>query len=92
LYENTPATVAGLKWEIMKIDKRDRLFLTWNPIRKRISVITAFTDLQKTEVEILPGWQIASTISNQYIDKSAHNMPKYYDRVVAVDQSGNTSK
>jgi fibronectin type 3 domain-containing protein len=44
------------------------------------------------DVEISGRKQIASTISNAYTDISVHNMPQYYYKVVAVDQSGNASK
>lgn len=90
--DDPPASVSGLNWEIRKIDDRDRAVLDWEPNRENDFCYYRIYRSEKPDVEISPRKQIASTISNQYIDKSVHNMPKYYYRVIAVDQSGNSSK
>ncbi len=89
--DDPPASVSGLKWEIMKIEDRDRAVLDWEPNRENDLCYYRVYRSEKPEVEISPRRQIASTISNQFIDKSVHNMPKYYYRVIAVDQSGNSA-
>ncbi len=92
-YDNDPpAGVSGLKWEIGKMEDRDRAVLTWEPNKEKDLCYYRVYRSEKPDVEISPVRQIASTISNQYIDISVHDMPKYYYRVIAVDQSGNSSK
>ncbi len=90
--DDPPASVSGLKSEIRQIEDRDRALLTWDPNTEKDFCYYRVYRSEKPDVEISPRKQIASTISNQYIDKSVHNMPKYYYRVIAVDQSGNSSK
>jgi hypothetical protein len=90
--DDPPAPVVGLKSEITKIEDRDRALLTWDPNSEKDFCYYRVYRSEKPDVEISPKRQIASTISNQYIDRSVHNMPKYYYRVIAVDQSGNSSK
>lgn len=87
-----PAAVKGLKWEIRKIDNRDKAVLTWNPSPEKDLCYYRIYRSEKPDMELSPRKQIASTISNQYIDISVHDMPKYYYHVIAVDQSGNSSK
>jgi hypothetical protein len=90
--DEPPAAVTGLKWEIRKIDDRERAVLSWDPNGEKDLCYYRIYRSPVPGVEILPRWQIASTISNQYIDKSVHDMPRYYYRVIAVDQSGNSSQ
>jgi hypothetical protein len=90
--DDPPAAVTGLKWEIRKIDDRDRAVLSWDPNTEKDLCYYRIFRSEKPDVEISPKRQIASTISNQYIDISVHDMPKYFYRVNAVDQSGNNSK
>jgi hypothetical protein len=90
--DDAPAAVAGLKWEIRKIDDRNRAVLSWDPNTEKDLCYYRIYRSEKPDVEISPRRQIASTISNQYIDISVHDMPKYYYHVVAVDQSGNPGK
>lgn len=90
--DEPPASISGLKWEIRKIDDRDRAVLSWDPGTEKDFCYYRIYRSEKPDVEIAPRRQIASTISNQYIDMSVHNMPRYYYRVLAVDQSGNCSK
>jgi hypothetical protein len=89
--EEVPAKVKGLQVEKKKIDNRDREVLTWEPNGEKDFCYYRIYRSEKPEVEISPRRQIASTISNSYIDISVHNMPQYYYRVIAVDQSGNSS-
>jgi hypothetical protein len=90
--DDPPASVAGLKWEIRKIEDRDRAVLSWEPNTEKDLCYYRIYRSEKPVVEIAPRRQIASTISNTFIDKTVHNMPKYYYRVIAVDQSGNSSR
>jgi hypothetical protein len=90
--DDAPATISGLKWEIKKIEDRDRAVITWDPNTEKDFCYYRIYRSEKPDVEITPRRQIASTISNEYIDKSVHEMPRYYYKVVAVDKSGNTSK
>jgi hypothetical protein len=90
--DDPPEVVKGLKWERKKIDDRDRAVLTWEPNTEKDFCYYRIYRSPETEVEISPRWQIASTISNKYIDMSVHNLPEYNYRVIAVDQSGNSSK
>lgn len=90
--DDPPCQVNGMKVEIRKIDNRDRAVLKWKPNTENDFCYYRIYRSEKPEVEISSRKQIASTISNEYIDKSVHNMPRYYYRVIAVDQSGNSSK
>jgi hypothetical protein len=90
--DDAPAAVTGLKWEIRKIDDRDRAVLSWDPNMEKDLCYYRIYRSEKADVEICPRRQIASTISDQYIDISVHDMPKYFYHVIAVDQSGNSSK
>ena len=89
--EEPPANVTGLKWETTKIEDRERAIIKWDANTENDFCYYRIYRSEKPDVEITQEKQIASTISNQYIDKSVHNMPKYYYRVIAVDQSGNSS-
>jgi hypothetical protein len=92
-YDNEPpAIVKGLNVERRKTGSRDREVLTWEPNTEKDICYYRIYRSEKKEVEISPRKQIASTISNQYIDQSVHYLPPYYYRVIAVDQSGNTSE
>lgn len=90
--DDLPAKVKGLKVEYKKIEDRDRAVLTWEPATEKDFCYYRIYRSEKPEVDISARRQIASTISNEFIDKSVHNMPRYYYRVIAVDQSGNSSK
>lgn len=90
--DDPPAAVSGVKWEIKKIEDRERAVLTWESSTDKDLCYYRIYRSEKPDVEVAPWRQIASTISNQYIDISVHDMPKYYYRVIAVDQSGNSSK
>ncbi len=90
--EDPPASVAGVKWERKELDGRERAVLEWQPNTEKDLCYYRIYRSEKPDVEISPVRQIASTISNMYIDMSVHNMPEYYYRVIAVDQSGNCSR
>lgn len=90
--DDPPSQIKELKVENKKIEDRDRAVLTWEPNTEKDFCYYRIYRSEKPNVEISPRRQIASTISNQYIDISVHDMPKYYYRVIAVDQSGNSSK
>ena len=92
-YDNDPpAKVRGMKVEYRKIGNRDRTVLTWESNTEKDFCYYRIYRSEKPEVEISARRQIASTISNEYIDQSIHNLPQYYYRVIAVDQSGNSSE
>jgi len=90
--EEPPAEIKGLQVENKKDEGRDRAFLTWEPNNEKDFCYYRIYRSEKPDVEISERKQIASTISNAFTDISVHNMPQYYYEVVAVDQSGNTSK
>jgi hypothetical protein len=90
--DNPPQQVEDMKVENMKIDGRDRAVLSWKENTDKDFCYYRIYRSEKSEVEIIPRRQIASTISNKYIDLAVHDMPHYYYRVIAVDQSGNSSK
>ena len=92
-YDDTaPANVTGMTVEIKKLEGRDRAVLAWNANNEKDFCYYRIYRSEKPDVEISPRKEIATTISNQFIDKSVHNMPKYYYHIIAVDQSGNSSK
>jgi hypothetical protein len=90
--DDPPAAVTGFKYEIRKMDDRDRAVLTWDQNKEKDLCYYRIYRSEKPDVEISPRKQIASTIATSYIDKTVHDMPKYYYKVVAVDQSGNAGK
>ncbi|MCK4992916.1 MAG: fibronectin type III domain-containing protein [Bacteroidales bacterium] len=89
--ENPPAPVKNLMVEKIKID-RDRNVLTWNPSDEDDFCYYRIYRAEQENVEVSPLKQIATTISTKYIDKRVHGLPQYYYKVVAVDNSGNSSK
>lgn len=90
--EDPPTDIKGLKVEKGKENGRERAFLTWEPNNEKDFCYYRIYRSEKPEVEISERKQIASTISNTFTDISVHNMPQYYYKVIAVDQSGNASK
>jgi len=90
--DDPPEIIKGLKVEMMKVEERGRAVLTWEPSMEKDFCYYRIYRSEKPDVEISPRKQIASTINNQYIDISVHDMPRYYYHVIAVDQSGNSSK
>ena len=90
--DDPPASITGMNSQSRKIDDRERTLLTWDPNSEKDLCYYRVYRSEKPDIEISPRRQIASTISNQYTDISVHNMPKYYYRIIAVDQSGNSSK
>ena len=90
--DDPPADVEGMNVEKKKIEDRMRAVVSWQPNKEKDICYYRVYRSEKPDVEISPRKQIASTISNTYIDRSVHNMPDYYYKVIAVDQSGNSSK
>jgi|WetSurMetagenome_2_1015567.scaffolds.fasta_scaffold00169_22 hypothetical protein len=90
--DEPPADVKGLQAEKKNDGDRDREFLKWEPSTEKDFCYYRIYRSEKPDVEISARKQIASTISNNFIDISVHNMPQYYYHVIAVDQSGNPSK
>jgi hypothetical protein len=90
--DDPPSDVNGMKVERKKLEGRDRAVLTWQSNDEKDFCYYRIYRSEKPDVEISPRRQIASTISNTYVDRSVHNMPDYYYKVIAVDQSGNSSK
>jgi hypothetical protein len=90
--EEAPEPVKGLKVERKEIEGRQKAVLTWEPNTEKDLCYYRVYRSQKPDVDIVPHRQIASTIGNGYLDQSVHDMPAYYYRVIAVDQSGNAGK
>jgi hypothetical protein len=90
--EEPPSEIKGLKVEKGKENGRERAFLTWEPNTEKDFCYYRIYRSEKPDVDISERKQIASTISNAFTDISVHNMPQYYYKVIAVDQSGNASK
>ncbi|OFX37950.1 MAG: hypothetical protein A2X04_05935 [Bacteroidetes bacterium GWF2_41_9] len=90
--EDPPSNVKGLQVENKKDEGRDRAFLTWEANSEKDFCYYRIYRSEKPDVEISGRKQIASTISNSFKDISVHNMPQYYYKVVAVDQSGNAGR
>jgi hypothetical protein len=90
--EEPPADIKGLQVERKKDEGRERAFLTWEPNTEKDFCYYRIYRSEKPDVEISRRKEIGTTIGNSFKDMSVHNMPQYYYRVIAVDQSGNTSK
>ncbi|HBQ81413.1 MAG TPA: hypothetical protein DD745_00830 [Bacteroidales bacterium] len=90
--EDPPSDVKGLQVENKKDEGRDRAFLTWEANSEKDFCYYRIYRSEIPDVEISGRKQIASTISNSFKDISVHNMPQYYYKVVAVDQSGNAGR
>jgi hypothetical protein len=90
--DDPPHQVEGMKVEKKEIGSRDKAVLTWEPNKEKDFCYYRIYRSEKPVVEISARRQIASTISNKYIDQSVNDMPRYYYRVIAVDQSGNSSE
>jgi hypothetical protein len=89
--EIPPAAVLGLKVKEAKMEGRDRNVLKWDPNSDDDFCYYRIYRSPEKEFEPLPVWQIATTISTEYIDRKVHGLPEYYYKVVAVDMSGNSS-
>lgn len=90
--DDPPDTVRGLQVDFTRLENRDRAVLTWEPSREDDFCYYRIYRSEKPLVPVTDRNQIASTISTKYIDRSVHNLPRYYYRVIAVDQSGNSSE
>jgi hypothetical protein len=90
--EVPPSPVAEIQVKAAKIENRDRNVISWKAnIEEDICYYRIYRSAQE-DVKISPATQIATTIRTQYIDRKVHGLPTYYYRVVAVDQSGNSSE
>ncbi len=88
-----PADIKGFNIERKKDEGgRERAFLTWEANTEKDFCYYRIYRSELPEVEISPRREIGTTVVNSFKDMSVHNMPKYYYKVIAVDQSGNTSK
>ncbi|HUX96799.1 MAG TPA: hypothetical protein VMV47_13780 [Bacteroidales bacterium] len=90
--DDPPADIKALQVERKKEDGRERAFLSWEPNTEKDFCYYRIYRSEKPNVEISPRKEIGTTISNSFKDISVHDMPQYYYHVIAVDQSGNTSK
>jgi hypothetical protein len=88
-----PADIKGLNVERKKDEAgRERAFLSWEANTEKDFCYYRIYRSEKPEVEISPRKEVGTTVVNSFRDLSVHNMPQYYYKVIAVDQSGNTSK
>jgi hypothetical protein len=88
-----PADIKAFNVERKKDEGgRERAFLTWEATTEKDFCYYRIYRSENPDVEISPRKEIGTTISNSFKDMSVHNMPQYYYKVIAVDQSGNTSK
>ena len=90
--EDPPEPVAGLQVNAARIEGRDRNVLTWEPNREKDFCYYRIYRSTEKDFTISPEKQVATTIRSDYIDRKVHGLPDYYYRVVAVDQSGNSSE
>lgn len=88
--ENPPSQVKNLKVEMKRIE-RSRNVLTWDPCDEDDFCYYRIYRSDQKNVDVSPLKQIATTIGTKYIDKRVHDLPQYYYKVVAVDNSGNSS-
>lgn len=90
--DEPPAKVSGLKVESRKSEGRDRTFLSWEANSEPDLCYYRIYRSELPEVELNSRRQLGVTIANEFVDKSVHGLPKYFYRVIAVDQSGNASE
>jgi hypothetical protein len=90
--DTPPAHVSGLQVEAAEIENRDRNVLRWEENSEDdFCYYRIYRSLRK-DFEISGVNQVATTISTEYIDRKVHGLPQYYYKVIAVDQSGNSSE
>jgi len=87
-----PAPVSGLQANTAKIEGRDRNVLTWDANKENDFCYYRIYRSPVKDFIVSQEKQIATTISTEYIDRKVHGLPQYYYKVVAVDQSGNSSE
>jgi hypothetical protein len=91
--DNPPADITGLNVERKKDEAgRERAFLSWDASPEKDFCYYRIYRSELPDVEISPRKEVGTTVVNTFRDLSVHNMPKYYYKVIAVDQSGNASK
>lgn len=89
--EDLPAPVKNLKVEVKK-DMWVSHILSWDPNTEDDFCYYRIYRSEKPDVEVTTLKQIASTTSTEFTDIGVHGMPQYYYKVVAVDNSGNSSE
>ena len=89
--DTPPAPVQGLTVSVEKFD-RDRNVLKWEPNTESDFCYYRIYRSTDKDVKIKPVNQIASTISNEWMDNWTYGKPQYYYKVVAVDDSENSSE
>ncbi|MBI5009569.1 MAG: hypothetical protein HZB98_07975 [Bacteroidia bacterium] len=91
--DNPPTDIKGLNVERKKDEAgRERAFLNWEANTEKDFCYYRIYRSELPEVEISPRREVGTTVVNSFKDMSVHNMPKYYYKVIAVDQSGNASR
>lgn len=92
-YDNDPPSpVKGLRANRKELEGRDRAVLTWNHNTEEDFCYYRVYRSREKDFEIDPKYQVASTIQNEFIDKTVHGLPEYFYKVIAVDNSGNASE
>jgi len=89
--EIPPEKVKNLKIEL---EQRDRMrhVLTWDPNTEADFCYYRIYRSENEQVKTIPEKEIATTITAEYVDLRDHGLPPYYYKVVAVDNSGNSSE
>ena len=91
--DDPPADIKGLNVERKKDEGgRERAFLNWEASTEKDFCYYRIYRSELPDVEISPRKEVGTTVVNSFKDMSVHSMPKYYYKVIAVDQSGNASK
>ena len=90
--EDAPAPVSEFSASLEKTKYGDRNKLTWSPSTEPDFCYYRVYRSEKPDVEITPMNQVASSIATEFVDYRAHETPKYFYRVVAVDKSGNSGQ
>lgn len=89
--ETPPAPVKGVKVTVEKFD-RDRNVLRWEPNTEDDFCYYRIYRSTDPDVEVKPVNQIASTISTEWMDNWTYDKPSYHYKVIAVDDSENSSE
>jgi len=91
-YDNEPpAPVQGISVTNKELEGRPRTVVQWDANEEQDLCYYRIYRSEKKDFSIEPMRQIGTTINTEFVDRSVHGLPPYYYRVVAVDQSGNSS-
>jgi len=87
-----PAAVSNLSVEAAEIENRDRNVLNWDENQE--GDLCYYRIYRSPDEDFIPSpeLELATTIRTKYIDRTVHNLPQYYYKVIAVDQSGNAGE